>query len=408
MKHLDRYAQLVVRTGLNVQKGQTVMITGSVELAEFVRMCTKEAYLAGAREVIVNWKDELSDRLYYEMADEEVFDQPWDFKMKMYNDYAAKDTAFLVILSEDPDNLSGVDPKRIARRRKAEAEPLKPWRSRLMSNRSAWCLVSMPTKAWAVKVYPELSEEAAMEKLGEAILKATRADLEDPVAAWEAHQKMLDQKLSVLNAAQFVAFKYKNPLGTDLTVGMPRNHVWFGGGDTHLEKGYRFVANMPTEEVFSMPRRDGVDGRVVASYPLVYNGVKIEDMWFEFKEGLVVEYGASSNLETLKMLLETDEGARRLGEIALVPDDSPISNQNILFYETLFDENAACHFALGEAYPICVKGGEDMTPEELIEAGANVSDVHVDFMVGTADLSIIGIKEDGAEVVIFDQGNFVI
>lgn len=406
MTHMEKYAELIIRTGVHVQPGQILVITASIELPEFVRMCTLKAYEAGASQVVVRWTDEQSDRLFYDMAADHVFDQVDEWKVLQRTDYAEKDAAFLSILSDDPEIMKGVDPSKLSRLSKAYAKPLKPYTSKMMSNRVAWCVVSMPTKAWASKVFPDLETEDAMEALWQAIIKSTRVDTEDPVAAWADHQAYLDSKLSVLNKAQFKAFNYSNRLGTNLRVELPDNHLWFGGADTHTDKGYKFVANMPTEEIFSAPKRDGVHGRVVASYPLVYNGVKIEDFWLEFKDGLVVDYGARKNQAILKELLDMDEGAKRLGEIALVPYDSPISNQKILFYETLFDENAACHFALGEAYPICVKDGETMTEDGLKAAGLNVSDVHVDFMVGTEDLTITGIHEDGREVPIFINGNY--
>ena len=406
MKYMEKYAELIIRTGINVQPGQILVIAASIELPEFVRMCTVKAYEAGASEVVVRWNDEQSDRIFYDMAADHVFDQVDEWKVIQRTGYAEKEAAFLSILSDDPEIMNGVDPTRLSRLSKAYAKPMKPYYSRMMSNRNAWCVVSMPTKAWATKVFPDLSPDQAIEHLWDAITKSARVDLEDPVAAWADHQSYLDSKLTVLNESKFKAFKYRNGLGTNLTVELPDQHIWYGGADTHTEKGYKFVANIPTEEVFSAPKLNGVNGRIMASYPLVYNGVKIEDMWLDFKDGLVVDYGASNNLAVLKELLETDEGAKRLGEIALVPYDSPISNQKILFYETLFDENAACHFALGEAYPICVKGGESMSEDDLKEAGLNVSDVHVDFMVGTHDLDIIGIKDDGSEVKIFHEGNF--
>lgn len=408
MKNLEKYAELVVRTGLNVQKGQTVIITGSIELPEFIRMCTKEAYKAGAREVAIRWVDEQSDRIFFDMADDAVFDEAEEWRFLRMNGYADKDACFLSILSDDPELMNGVDPQKLQRSNKAYAEPMKPYRSRLMSNKNAWCVISMPTKAWATKVFPEVSPDEAVDKLWDAILMATRADQEDPVAAWKAHQATLDSKLEVLNSTQFKAFRYKSGLGTDVSVTLPENHVWFGGADVHVPKGFKFVANMPTEEVFTAPRLDGTNGKIVASYPLVYNGVKIEGLWFEFKDGLVIDYGSDTHQDVLKGLMDIDQGAKRLGEMALVPYDSPISNQGILFYETLFDENASCHFAVGEAYPICVKGGEDMSEDQLIAAGLNVSDTHVDFMIGTADLEIIGIKEDGTEIQIFHEGNFSI
>jgi aminopeptidase len=208
--------------------------------------------------------------------------------------------------------------------------------------------------------------------------------------------------------AQFRALKYKNSIGTDVVVEMPENHIWFGGADTHTLKGYKFIANIPTEEIYSLPKYNGVNGKIVSSYPLNYHGVIIEDFWFEFKDGVVVDYDAKTNKKMLTELLNTDKGSKRLGEIALVPYDSPISNTGLMFYNTLFDENASCHFALGESYPICIEGGAEMSEEELLKSGANVSDKHVDFMVGTSDLEITGITEDGTEIQIFLNGNFVI
>lgn len=408
MKHMEKYAELIIRTGINIQKDQILVISASIELPEFVRICTTKAYEAGAKEVVVNWKDEQSDRIFYDMASDEVFGQVDDWKVQRNVGYAKADAAFLTILSDDPEIMNGIDPTRISRRRRAYAKPMKPYYSRIMSNRNAWCVASMPTKAWASQVYPDLDVDVAVDSLWAAILKSTRADLEDPVAAWTAHQNNLNTKIDILNRIQFRAFKYSNSLGTNLTVAFPENHIWYGGADSHLEKGYKFVANMPTEEVFTMPDLNGANGKVVASYPLVYSGVKIEGMWLEFKDGLVVDYGSDTHLKVLDELLSIDEGAKRLGELALVPYDSPISNQKILFYETLFDENASCHLALGEAYPICIKGGEDMDESTLKANGANVSDTHVDFMIGSEDLEIIGIKEDGTEIQIFHNGNFAI
>jgi aminopeptidase len=342
------------------------------------------------------------------MAPKDIFDEIPEWIRTFTVGYAEIDAAFLYIDASDPELLKGVDPDIMSRESKANSIALKPYYDLMMSNKIAWCIASLPTEAWAKKVYPELSVELAMDKLQEAIFSSTRADMDNPVKAWESHQAQLDTKLSILNETQFVSLKYKNQLGTDVTVGLPKEHIWFGGADIHYGKGYKFVANIPTEEVYTMPETNSVNGRIVSSYPLRHNGVLIKDFWFEFKDGKVIDYGASENIETLTTLLDTDEGAKHLGEVALVPYDSPISNQNILFYNTLFDENASCHFALGRAYPICIKDGENMNENELKEKGANTSLTHVDFMVGTEDLEIIGITLDGIEVEIFKNGNFVI
>ncbi len=405
MRQIEKYADLLVRIGINVQKDQTLVIASPIECAEFARIVTVKAYEAGAREVVMRWIDEKSTKIRYQMANDEIFDEFPEWTKDYFNSYAEKDAAFLSISASDPELMKDVDPKKMSRASKVSSVALEHYRSRMMSNKNVWCVASIPTDAWAKKVFPEASLEKATELLWTAIYKAVRVDLEDPIQAWKDHQSNLNEKLTFLNENAFKAVRYKNSIGTDCLVELPKNHVWFGGGDV-APQGHVFVANMPTEEVFTMPKANGVNGKIVSSMPLNYNGNVIEDFSFTFKDGLVVDYDAKKGKEVLKELLATDEGAMRLGEVALVPYDSPISNQKILFFNTLFDENASCHFALGKAYPICVKGGDEMSKEELIAAGANDSLTHVDFMVGTDDLEIIGIKEDGTEVQVFINGNF--
>lgn len=406
MTQLEKYAKLLIYSGINVQKGQTLVLTAPIQLPEFVRICTKFAYEKGAREVVIKWMDDQSNRLFYEYADDSVFDEFDEWMVTYTNHYADIDACYLFISARDPEIMSGIDQSKITRRNKAISEPTKAAHQRFMSNKNAWCVASMPTEPWAKKVFPDLDPKEAVDALWQAILVSTRADLEDPVAAWQEHQKNLNTKLDFLNTHKFKALRYKNNLGTNVTVGLPDNHIWFGGADVHIPRGYQFISNMPTEEVYTLPHKDRVNGRIVSSYPLNRNGVLIEDFWFEFKDGLVIDYGAGENYDALKEMLENDKGSNRLGEVALVPYDSPISNQNLLFYNTLFDENASCHFAIGEAYPICLQGGGDMTEDELLAHGANVSDTHVDFMVGTKDLEIIGITQDNQEIQIFKNGNF--
>lgn len=408
MNYLDKYAELLIKTGINVQKGQTLIIKSPIDSAEFARTCAKIAYETGAREVIIRWYDEKSDRLYFEYADDEVFDiaKPWLVEFSNY--YGEMDAGFLSLVSEDPDIMKGIDPTRISRSSKAYAVPLKAYRNRMMANKNTWCVAALPSVPWAKKVFPDLSEEKAVEALWDAIFMATRADQEDPVGAWKTHQANLDTKINYLNKSQFDHLIYKNSLGTDVTVGLPEGHIWYGGADTHIPKGYKFVANMPTEEVFTMPHREKVNGKIVSSYPLNHDGNLIKDFWFEFRDGVVVDYGAGENQEMLTAILEQDPESKMLGEVALVPYDSPISNLDLLFYNTLFDENAACHFALGEAYSICIEGGEDMEEDDLKSKGANVSMTHVDFMVGTKDLEITGVTKTGEKVQIFKDGTFVI
>jgi len=405
LNKIEKYADLLVRVGINIQKNQILVIASPIECAEFARIVSIKAYEAGAREVIMRWIDEKSTRIRYKMASDEVFDEFPEWNTQYFNSYADKDAAFLSIAASDPELMKDVDPKKISRANKAASIGLEYYRSRMMSNKNVWCVASIPTTAWAKKVFPKSSNEEAVERLWDAIFKAVRVDRNDPVQAWIKHQSNLNKKLTFLNDNEFKALRYKNSIGTDVMVELPKNHLWFGGGDI-APQGHVFIANMPTEEVFTMPKLDGVNGKIVSSIPLNYNGNLIENFSFTFKDGLVVDFDARKGKDVLKELLDTDEGAKRLGEVAFVPYDSPISNQKILFFNTLFDENASCHFALGKAYPICVKDGDTMTKEELKKAGANDSLIHVDFMVGTEDLEIIGIKEDNTEVKIFENGNF--
>lgn len=408
MKYINQYAELLIKTGLNIQKGQTLVISSPVDQAEFARKCAKIAYETGAREVVMKWNDSKINRLYFDHADDSCFDEVQQWAVEFSNHYGELDAAYLSIDSSDPEIMKGVEPEKFSRVSKAYAKPLKAYRNRMMANKNAWCLAALPNLAWAKKVFPELSETDGMEALWNAIFMATRADQPDPVAAWSEHQKNLDEKLNILNTHKFEHLIYKNSIGTNVTVGLPEGHIWYGGADTHIPKGYKFVANMPTEEVFTLPHREKVNGKIVSSFPLNHDGNLIKDFWFEFKEGLVVDYGASENKDLLTAILEQDPESKMLGEVALVPFDSPISNLGLLFYNTLFDENAACHFALGEAYSVCIEGGEDMSEDQLKAKGANCSMTHVDFMVGTKDLEILGVTKDGEEVQIFKNGNFAI
>lgn len=403
---LKEYAKMIIKTGVNIQKNQLLVITAPVENYEVVEILAEMAYQEGARDVIINWNDERIDRARYLLAPDDLFDEFPEWKKEFYLENVRKDAAYLRLTGSDPDNLKNVDQNRIIRANKAFGNALKEYRERLMANKNVWCVASAPTKAWAKKVFPELNDEDAVEKLWEAILKTNRMDQENPVAAVEAHKENLKKSMKFLNDNQFKILKYKNSLGTDLTIELPEKHVWLGGSDI-MENGVEFMANLPTEEVFTLPKKDGVNGVVYSSKPLVYNGTLIDVFKLRFENGKVVDYDAEIGKEALKSLIELDEGSSFLGEVALVPYESPISQMNILFYNTLFDENASCHLALGEAYPVSIKGGENMTKEELDNEGVNSSIAHEDFMIGTDDLSIIGINKDGKEVIVFENGNFI-
>lgn len=406
-KVLEKYARLVIKTGVNIQPNQTLIITSPLECAPFARVIAEVAYQAGARDVVMNWKDELSSKIKFLHAADEIFDEFPEWQKEFYMSYARKGAAFVSIAASDPELLKEVDPDRVVRLQKASNTALKEYREHIMGNKNAWSIVSIPTLAWAKKVFPEASDEEAVDKLWTAILKAVRVDTADPVVAWQEHSRTLKQTMDKLNSHNFKMLHYKNSLGTDVKVELPDGHIWLGGPE-HTTGGVEFVANMPTEEVFSMPKKTGVNGIVVSAKPLNYNGTIIDKFSLTFKDGRIVDCKAEAGYEVLKKLVETDEGSHYLGEVALVPHNSPISNSNILFYNTLFDENASCHFAIGKAYPICIKDGVTMDKEQLEQAGVNDSMVHVDFMIGTADLEINGITASGETVAVFKNGNLAL
>lgn len=404
-KKLNDYAKLCVKVGINIQPGEPLVINAPVEGVEFVRLVAKHAYEAGASEVHVNWNDGILTKLKYENAPMEVFENFPKWYADGLEDYAKKGAGFLSISAQDPELLKDADPKKIAANNKSSAIALKEWRKYTMNDINSWCVVSIPTKGWAKRVFPDVSEDEAVELLWDKIFSATRMDLDDPVAAWKEHLDTLKQKMEFLNEKNFKELHYTSSNGTNLTVKLPEGHIWVAGGGNN-SKGTYFVANMPTEEVFTLPLKTGVDGVVYSTKPLNYGGKLIKDFKLTFKEGRVVDFEAKVGQEVLSDLLDIDEGAKYLGEVALVPFDSPISNTNTVFLNTLFDENASCHFAFGKAYPTNLKGGENMTEAELEAHGVNNSLTHVDFMVGSSDLSIVGKTQDGEEVQIFENGNW--
>ncbi|WP_378954925.1 aminopeptidase [Pelosinus sp. sgz500959] len=402
---LEKYADLIVKTGVNIQQGQTLVIFSPIECAPFARTIAEVAYQTGARDVVISWKDELFSKIRFLQAPEEVFEEFPEWQKAFYTSYVKEGAAFISIAASDPELLKDVNPDRVAKVQKTSNIALKEYRERLMSNKNTWCVVSIPTQSWAKKVFPHLSEDEAIKALWEAIFKTVRVEEEDPVAAWDQHKKNLKVSAEFLNNHQFKFLRYKNSLGTELEIELPADHIWLGGSE-YTTEGIEFIANMPTEEVFTLPKKTGANGIVVSSMPLNYNGNLIENFSLTFKKGKVVEFTAEKGYEVLKKLIETDEGSAYLGEVALVPYDSPISNAKILYFNTLFDENASCHLAIGKAYPICIKDGKNMSKEELDQLGVNDSLTHVDFMIGTHDLEIIGVTSAGKEIPVFKNGNF--
>ncbi|WP_061995256.1 aminopeptidase [Clostridium sp. ATCC 25772] len=401
---LMKYADLAVCVGINIQKNQTLVVNSPIECAEFARAISESAYKHGARNVIIKWNDEKASLIKFLNAPEEVFNEFSKFEADELEDLAKNNAAFLSIYAQDPEILKPVEPSRIASASKARSLATKAFREYTMSSTVAWNVVSVPTEAWAKKVFPEVSPKEAVEKLWEAIFKIVRVDKNNPVAAWNEHLKTLEKSTAFLNEKKFKKLHYKSSI-TNLTVELPENHIWSGGGEYNGKNTF-FVANMPTEEVFTLPLKTGVNGTVTSTKPLNYGGNLINDFALTFKDGKVVDFTAKEGYETLKKLLDTDEGARYLGEVALVPFDSPISNSNTVFYNTLFDENASCHLAFGNGYPTCLENGTEMSEEEFKNAGGNTSLTHVDFMIGSSDLDIIGITNEDEEFYIFKNGNW--
>ncbi len=405
---LKEYAKLLIEVGLGLQKGQTLLIQSPVECAHFARLCASAAYDAGCREVVLSWSDDFLARERYLRAADEVFDEVPEWRRRFFNDAAAAGTPRLVIDATDPETLRDVDSGRIVRAQRASGEALEPYYHAYMNNDAPWCIAAVPIPSWAKKVFPDVGEGEAMEKLWDAIFETVRITGDGKSAErWRAHLATLASRKDKLNALRFKSLHYTNSLGTDLTVELPEGHLWAAGNGA-TPKGQTFVANMPTEEIFTAPHRLGVNGIVYAALPLVDNGNIIDGFRLVIKDGKIIESHAETGEEFLKAAYTVDEGASYFGEVALVPYDSPISNQGILYYNTLFDENARCHLAFGEAYPECLEGGNGMSREELKARGLNWSINHVDFMVGTADLSIVGTTHDGREIPIFVNGNFVI
>ena len=398
------YAELVVRSGINIQKGQRLMITCPVECADFARLCAKAAYDAGCREVIMEWCDDEIKRMKYLLAADEVFDSVDQWLADCYDALSAEGAGFLTIHAEDPELLCGVDPDRITRAQISRGKALETYRRRIMRSECTWCVCSVPSKAWAKAVFPELGEEAAAARLWQEILSACRADRGDAVRRWKEHSDEIKKHVDMLNAYSFKTLRYKNSAGTDVSVGLPEGHYW-SGGEEKAATGVMFSANIPTEEVFTLPDKNSINGRIVATKPLSLNGTLIEGFSFEVKDGRIVDLHADKGEDILRDAISVDDGASYFGEVALVPYDSPISRSGVLFLNTLFDENASCHFAFGEAYP-CIRGAENMSEEELAALGVNISMIHVDFMVGSPDLEITGITRDGEEIAVFRNGNF--
>lgn len=402
---IERYAKLVVRKGVNVMPGQEVVLMTPVECALFARLLVSAAYEAGAGHVTVIWNDDAVTRLTYENVALAYFEQTPEWQRVQLDSLAEAGACFIFVEGADPEALKGIDPKKPAAASKAKNSQCTVFRRGLDFNVNPWCIAGAPVAAWARHVFPDVPDEVAVYRLWCAILSVARADGDDPESDWELHDATFEKNLRFLNDRHFDALQYRSANGTDFTVGLTDRHIW-AGGKCETPEGHPFFPNIPTEEVFTSPDRMRADGVVHSALPLIHHGNKVEDFWLKFENGMVVEYGARLGEDTLKSILETDEGARRLGEVALISKNTPIRESETLFFDTLYDENASCHLALGVGFPECYDGGYEMSAEELREHGVNTSATHVDFMIGTDDLTITGIQADGTEVPVFVNGQW--
>ena len=401
---LKKYAKLLVKTGINVKKGQTVFVQAGLDQPEFVAMVVEECYKAGAGEVFVDWSYQPTEKLNAIYMSQEKLSNltPWGKAKWEYK--AEKYACRLFLDSDDPDGMKGVDVHKMSEARKAVFPQVKKYRDAL-ENRHQWCIIAFPTVKWAKRVFPQDTGSVALKKLTDAILASVHiTEDNNPMEAWEKHNKSFKERRAVLNSHHFDTLEYKSSNGTDFRVGFMEKSRWQGGCDTTIG-GVVFNPNMPTEELFCSPKNGVAEGRVVATKPLSYNGSLIENFEITFHEGKAVSWKAEKGQELLDKMLSMDENAPYLGECALIPKDSPINESGILFYETLFDENASCHLALGKGYADTIEGFENMTAEELKEMGLNDSMIHVDFMIGSDDMSITGYT-NGVPFKIFENGTW--
>src|SRR5690625_3759996 len=400
----EKYVDLILQKGVNLQKNQALFVNAPIEGADFIRLLTNKAYELGAKDVHINWVDDKLTLLKYEHATDEVIENYPDWRVKMQEAYAEDGAAFLSVHATDPDLLQHIPGERVAAANKAAGTALVNFRKKMMNDDFQWSVISIPTKAWAKKVFPNQSENDALESLWREIIKMVRVDNEDPLDEWNHHNAKLKNAYDYLNKKQYKKLILK-ATGTNLEIGLPENHIWQGGA-ANSQKGITFNPNLPTEEVFTAPHKYNVNGTVSSTKPLNYGGNIVDDFKLTFEDGKVTDVSAKQGEDVLRHLLETDDGAKRLGEIALVPDESPVSQSGLIFYNTLFDENASCHIALGKAYPTNVQNGEKMDLDELDQNGINDSMVHVDFMIGSSEMDIDGELSEGTREAVFRSGTW--
>ena len=404
-KVLEKYSDLIIKIGVNLQKGQGLEISCPVEKSDFAIALTKSAYKAGANIVQVRWQSQEIDKLSYKHADINALNDIPKWLVDSKNYLVEKGFCYVAVSSDDPEAFKNIPSERLFAVSKAKAKALKKFSDNMMANAIRWCVVSVPTYKWAKKVFP--LEKKPVHALSKQIELCIRLNEVDPIDAWNKHIEKLNYRSKFLNDMDFEYLHFSNQIGTSLKVGLAKDHIW----QCALEKakdGVLFMANMPTEEVFTAPHRERVDGVLKSAMPLCSNGQVIDEFSITFKNGKIVDFSAEKGYDALKQLINTDKGTKRLGEVALIGKNSPIAKSKVLFYNTLFDENASCHLAIGKAYPTTIKNGQNLSLKELEKLGANDSSEHEDFMIGTPDLNVVGIKKDGTMVKIFEDGEWVI
>jgi aminopeptidase len=404
-QNLDRLAEIAVRAGLGLAPGQELVMTATLDAAPLARRITEHAYKAGASLVTTLFTDEQSSLLRFRYGADASFDAAPSWLFNAIAQAFRSGAARLAITGNDPSLLSREDPEKVARVNRATSKAYRPAMELIVRHDINWTIVACATPAWAAAVFPDLPQDAAVAKLWDAILAASRADRPDAVDAWKAHDAILHARAARLNEKRYAALHFRGP-GTDLRVGLADDHLWLGGGTT-AGNGRYCIPNMPTEEIFTTPHKDRVDGQVTSTKPLSYQGTMIEGISVRFEGGKIVDTQAARGEQVLQRMIETDEGARRLGEVSLVPHSSPIASSGLLFMNTLFDENAACHIALGQAYSSCLKDGDSLSPEQLAAHGANSSLIHVDWMIGSNRIDVDGINAKGDAEPVMRSGEFL-
>ncbi|WP_017185956.1 aminopeptidase [Alkalibacillus haloalkaliphilus] len=402
---LKKYAELAVRAGVNLQKDQLLIIHSDIQNATFARLIQTVAYKAGASNVYIDWTDEQSTKEFYLNAADSAIDYYPDWQAARFKEWDDAGAAYIHIISENLGVFEEVSTERINRFQKASRTKLRDYHAKIRSHEVRWCLLAVPYVEWATKVFPNVNEEEALQSLWKLILKGARADGENPIKDWESHNRAFESRKKSLNESQYEALHFTNSRGTDLLVGLPKNHLYIGGGVTD-QNGVPFFPNIPTEEIFTAPHKNKVNGKLVGTKPLIYGGSVIDEFYLIFKDGRITDYYAAKGQEVLQNLIETDEGSHYLGEIALVSNKSPLAQTDTLFYNTLFDENTSCHIGIGNASPSNIQNGIDQSEEELTAAGLNTSLLLVNVTFGTEDMKVVGIKEGGTEVLLMKEGDF--